>query len=181
MPVLVGMLFVLACSVSCSSNQVQNAPDPVPPGVIYEGLANHDALRQLLGKDALPWPWAGGAFDNPVDGTTLPAAAAVTFTWQSVPPDAGVDAGIDTAAQSAIPGSAGGVNGMAYFVVFSSTSSTLLRLFTDIPSYTPSAAAWQTLVSAQSSVSAYITTTTFKENSIVDDVYAGSPISFTIE
>jgi hypothetical protein len=75
-------------------------------------------------------------------------------------------------------------NGQAFYLAFSSSEDELaLQVFTGGTSYTPDAAAWQTLMDAAQPITLRITWATFEENEVVADggPFLGTEFSFAIE
>ena len=162
--------YMPACSSSSDSAHTSNS---LTAGVLYEGEATEATLLQILNTEADSWGWAGGAFLTPkpdkaiaamTAATIVSAAEPYTFTWHSDPSDVFPQAG---AAGALTIAANGGFTGLAYLLVFSTPDNPrLLRVYTTIPSYTPSAAAWQQLVTAKGPITAALTTGSFENDQL---------------
>ena len=133
---LVTLLATALPAVSGCSSDASPAAAPAldTSDVVREGVVTEGQLRAVLANAPIEWAWAGGSFDTPLDTATVPSGAPFEFTWQSDqtedPPAAGAPNDLD----------------MVHLLVFSTPSKPkLLRVFTSLDSYTPDAAAWQTL------------------------------------
>ena len=164
--------YMPACSSSSDSAQ---ASDSLTSGVVFEGGATSSTLIQILQTESDSWGWAGGAFLTPKPDSALAATAAVsvpaakpyTFSWHSDQTDVFPEAG---AAGALSIQSSGGYTGMAYLLVFSTPDNArLLRVYTTGSSFTPSAAAWQSLVKATGPVTLTLTTATFENDALTVD------------
>ncbi|HEY4103160.1 MAG TPA: hypothetical protein VGM44_04685 [Polyangiaceae bacterium] len=177
------LVAVAACLPACSSNKDSSAStsNPISDGIARDGMTTTAALNELLGTPPTEWGWAGGAFQTPTDQAVLPASAPYTFTWQAdmtSEPNAG-DV-LDPNKQQ----------GQVFLLVFdtpgtAATASHLLRVFTNLDSYTPDPTAWQTLVGAGDMITLSITTATFENDQLPADgdggPFAGTSIHFTVQ
>ena len=178
--------YMPACSSSSDSAASSTA---LTAGVLYEGEATEVTLLQILNTEADSWGWAGGAFIAPkpdkalavnTGATIVSADTPYTFAWRSDPSDVFPQAGAAGALSIA---AGGGFTGMAYLLVFSTPENPrLLRVYTTNPSYTPSAAAWQQLVSAKGPITAALTTATFENDALTVEggPHGGQQLSLTI-
>ena len=187
-------LVALACSAAympaCSSSS-DNAPssNSATAGVILQGDAAEVTLLQVLNTPSDSWGWAGGSFltpkpDSAEAGTTgatiVSAANAFTFSWRSDPSDSFPQAGAAGALSIA---AAGGFTGLAYLLVFSTPDNArLLRVYTTIPSYTPSASAWKQLVAVGGPINVALTTASFENDQLTVEggPHGGQQLSLTI-
>ena len=161
--------FTLAALPGCSSDSGTRGTSNQTSiaDVLLEGKATEDELRVVLGNEADDWAWAGGAFDTPEDGQALPAAAPFEFSWRSDPVI-----------------SEPGKNEASYLLVFSSPGNgKLLRVFTTLSTYTPSAGDWDKLVQAGAAITLNITGATFADGVLVEEggPHAGQTLTFTVE
>ncbi len=120
----------------CSSNDSSptSAPAIDTSAIVREGVVTEDQLRAVLSGQPEEWGWAGGSFSTPLDTAVIPSKTPFEFTWQSD--------------QTEDPPAAGAPNDlvMVHLLLFSTPSKPeLLAVFTSMNSYTPDAAAWQTL------------------------------------
>jgi hypothetical protein len=170
-----GFISALACLPACSSDKTANESNSLGSDVVREGTTTTVALNEFLGTEADDWPWAGGQFVTPVDQDILPADAAEMFSWQAdatLPPDPKDT--LDPTKQQ----------GQTFLLVFSTPNNAkLLRVFTNLTAYTPSATAWQTLVAAGEPITLNITSATFENDQLTGDggPHTGQTLTFTIQ
>jgi hypothetical protein len=171
-----GLLVATAAGLpACSSDKTPAASNALGADVIREGNTTSPALDEFLGTPADSWAWAGGQFVAPSDQAVLPADMPAAFSWQAdgttPPPDSDV----------LVPSEQ---QGQTFLLVFSTPSDAkLLRVFTSLTSYTPSAAAWQKLVRAGTPITLSITSATFENDQLTADggPHNGQTIQFTIQ
>jgi len=171
-----GLLIATAAGLpACSSDKTPTASNALGSDVIREGDTTSVALDEFLGTPADSWAWAGGQFVTPSDQDVLSAATPETFTWQAdgttPPPDTDV----------LVPSEQ---QGQTFLLVFSTPADAkLLRVFTNLTSYTPSSAAWQKLVRAGTPITLSITSATFENDQLTGDggPHNGQTIQFTIQ
>lgn len=174
-------------------------------GTVLEGAATDEALVQLDAAPSKPSSKAL-AFTAPLDGSKLPAATPATFSWSfgAAIQDGGATGFLlpHPSSCSVVPSfrrpvvpsftfpferpafaHGAPVNGQAYLVTFSTASNPkLLRVFTTLTSYTPSAGAWSSLKSANAPIKASLRTAIFENNNVAADggPFDGASITFTI-
>jgi hypothetical protein len=171
----IGLISAVACLPGCSSDKSAGQSTSLGADVVREGDTTAAALNEFLGAEGDDWGWAGGQFDAPADQTVLPADAPTAFAWHAdptTPPDPN-----DTLSPSK-------QNGQAFFLAFSSASNQkLLRVFTNLTSYTPSTAAWQGLLQVGEPVSINVTSATFENDLLTSDggPHIGETITVTIQ
>jgi hypothetical protein len=111
-----------------------------------------------------------------MDQDVLPADAPETFTWA---------ADVTFTSDPSTTLSPTKQQGQVFMLAFSTPSNPkLLRVFTSLFAYTPSAAAWQTLVSAGAPITLGITAATFENDELPGDdggPFIGQPVTFTIQ
>jgi hypothetical protein len=171
-----GLLIATAASLpACSSDKTPTASSALGSDVIREGTTTAVALDEFLGTPADSWAWAGGQFLTPSDQAVLPATTPQTFTWQAdgTTPPADTDVLVPNEQQ-----------GQTFLLVFSTPADPkLLRVFTSLTSYTPSAAAWQKLVRAGAPITLSISSATFENDQLTGDggPHIGQTIQLTIQ
>ncbi|MEI9948671.1 MAG: hypothetical protein WDO74_06720 [Pseudomonadota bacterium] len=157
----------LTSLAACSSS---DPPDLISTyGFALEGEASQAQLDTFVHAKARDWGWAGGAFDAPEDGATLSADTALTFTWHADRAD--------------VPEDASDVV-ITHLLLFSSKRyGSLLKVFTSLPEYTPSAQDWQKLVDAGEPITLSIMTGTFVGTDLPTGggPFLGQTLTFTIE
>jgi len=158
--------------VACSSNGSDSSPrSPDAANTVLEGEVTDAQLGTFLQREPREWAWAGGQFDAPADGATLPPSATQTFAWHADPADFA-------------EGGAAGEAVMTHLLSFHSASHpSLLQLFTTLPDYTPDALHWQKLVAAGEPITVELTTGTFVGADLPADggPFIGQALTFTIE
>ena len=164
---------VLPTVSACSSDDTATASLDTSD-VVHQGLVTDGQLRAVLSNEARDWAWAGGQFDAPEDSAVLSSETPFEFTWHA---DATED----------IP-AAGAPNDfeMMHLLIFSTPSkSNLLRVFSSLDSYTPDAAAWQTLTLAgkAEAITLSLTSATFEGDALTINggPFIGQALTFTIE
>jgi hypothetical protein len=173
--VFCGFISAVACASACSSDKTANESSSLGSDVVRDGTTTTAALNEFLGTEADDWPWAGGQFVTPMDQAVVPADPVEVFTWNADstdPPDPSDT--LDPAKQQ----------GQTFLLVFSVPSNPkLLRVFTNLTTYTPSADAWQKLVSAGEPLTLSITSATFENDKLTGDggPHSGQTLTFTIQ
>ena len=178
--------YMPACSSSSDGAQSSSS---LTAGVLLEGDASEVTLLQVLNTESDTWGWAGGAFITPkpasalaanTDATIVSADKPYTFSWHSDPSDSFPQAGAAGALSIA---AAGGFTGLTYLLVFSTPDNArLLRVYTTIPSYTPSAAAWKQLVAVSGPITVALTTASFENDQLTVEggPHGGQQLALTI-
>ncbi|MEO7033506.1 MAG: hypothetical protein ABI548_06500 [Polyangiaceae bacterium] len=178
--------YMPACSSSSDGAPSSNA---LTAGVIFQGDAAEGTLLQVLNTKSDNWGWAGGSFITPkpnssvaetTNATISSAAKPYTFSWRSDPSDSFPQAGAAGALSIA---AAGGFTGLTYLLVFSTPDNQrLLRVYTTIPSYTPSASAWKQLVAVGGPITVALTTASFENDQLTVEggPHSGQQLSLTI-
>jgi hypothetical protein len=162
---------------ACSSDKASAETNPLAADIVRDGTTSA-ALNAFLDAEADDWAWAGGTFTAPMANDVLPADTAEQFTWTA-------DA-TDPPPMGDVP-SASKQNGQVYFLVFSTEANPkVLRVFTALKAYTPSAAAWQTLVTAGAAsapITLTVTSATYDNDALTGDggPHTGQSITFTIQ
>ena len=170
-----GFISGIACMPGCSSDKTANESNSLGSDVVRDGSTTTAALNEFLGTEADDWPWAGGQFVTPMDQDVLAPDTAEVFTWKADstdPPDPKDT--LDPKKQQ----------GQTFLLVFSIPSNAkLLRVFTNLTTYTPSDVAWQKLVSAGQPITLSITSATFENDLLTSDggPHSGQTLSFTIQ
>ncbi len=165
----------LPAASACSSDKASSsAVDVDMSGVVREGLVSDDQLRVVLANPPLDWSWAGGQFDAPADKATLSSSTPFVFAWHADPTE-------DTPAAGAPDDFE-----MVHLLEFSTPSKPqLLRVFSSLDSYTPDAAAWQTLHDAAQgeAITLSLTSATFQNDGLTPNggPFIGQQLTFTIE
>ncbi|MEO8902323.1 MAG: hypothetical protein ABI627_12415 [Polyangiaceae bacterium] len=179
--------YMPACSSGSDSAPSSNA---LTAGVVFQGDAAEGTLLQVLNTESDSWGWAGGAFLKPKPNSSLAASTGATiasaaepytFSWHSDPSDSFPQAGAAGALSIA---AAGGFTGLAYLLVFSTPDNArLLRVYTTIPSYTPSASAWKQLVAVGGPITVALTTASFENDQLTVEggPHGGQQLSLTID
>jgi len=159
---------------ACSSDATPAPANASIADVVREGNVTDGQLRLVVANEAQDWAWAGGQFHAPVDGGVLPKDTPFEFSWES---DTTVD-----------PPAAGAPNDlqMVHLLLFSTaTQPNLLRVFSTLDSYTPNAAAWETLKGAgeREAITLSLTSATLQGDALVVDggPFIGQSLSFTVE
>ncbi len=170
------------CLTACSSNNptVTSQSGQLTTDIVRGGMTTDAALDEFLGAVPDDWGWAGGVFDSPEadDGGLAAVVSAATpeaFAWHAdptTPPNPS-----DTLVASK-------QNGQTFFLAFSvPENAKLLRVFTNLTTYTPDAATWQKLVSASQPITLSITSGTFENDMLTPDggPHSGQTLSLTIQ
>ena len=174
---LVTLLTTALPAISACSSEAASSPVIDTTGVVQEGVVSEGQLRAVLSNQPIEWGWAGGAFDTPPNSDSiavLPSGTPFEFTWQSD--------------QTEDPPAAGAPNDLdrVHLLVFSTPSNPkLLRVFSSMDSYTPDAAAWQTLNDAGEGevITVSLTSATLIGDGLTGNggPFIGTPVQFTIE
>jgi hypothetical protein len=177
--------------VACSTHE--DTGNPALADVVYVGTATDESLELMLDASPTSSPTKGAQFDAPVPDAMLPAATPATFAWHTTStvqfqrhsPQAQEMAldwerwvGVPEALAHGTP-----LSGKASLLVVSSAKDTkLLRVFTNVSSYTPTVAEWKKLAAAGGTLTATVTTATFDTNKLTQDggPFSGVPVKFSV-
>jgi hypothetical protein len=174
--------------------------------VVYDMEGGDEALQAMLAATPKTDAANAAAFDAPLDGDAVPAAAPFTFRWHVgasssrfeptrwlVPPIERRKSVKSRLAHTFVESMLGGVStahahgppveGRAYFLVLSTDADAkLFRVFTKNTQFTPDAEAWDRIVAAGAPITASVLTADFETNRIAQDggPFEGVPITFTV-
>lgn len=177
--------------------------------VIYQGETTDEGLEALLAALPKDEPAKAAVFDAPLDAAILPATPAPLFQWHpggstavaprpreptrlfGSPADENREPSL---AERLLGGALSGVreahahgtpiSGNAYFLVFATEDDPkLVRVFTRETAYTPDAASWARMTSADKPITASILSAYFESNRVTSDggPWESGTLSFTIE
>ena len=176
--IVASLSLAAAAGVSaCSSDSATASTElnPLASDVVRDNTTTVASLNAFLVSEADDWAWAGGQFSAPLDQAVLPAATPEVFTWDADATDPPPVGDKPVASKQ---------NGQVFFLVFSSASNPrVLRVYTASKTYTPSDAAWQSLVAVGGPITVTITSATFDNDVLTGDggPHTGESITFTIQ
>jgi len=179
-----------ACSSSSSSIADAGTVTEDLEDVIYEGGANDEALRALLGGASQKGRTV--SVTAPTTNEVVPGDQPFVFAWSDIK-----QASLDRKRQSPTFGArlrdflegtafahGESINGAGYFVTFSTADNPkLLRVFTTKNGTVPAAAAWGRMKAAKVPISVRIRAATFEESRLANGggPFDGPVTTFTIQ
>jgi acyl dehydratase len=182
--------YVVACS---SESTHEDAGNPVLADVVYVGTTTDESLELMLDASPTSSLTRGAMFDAPVPDAKLPAATPATFAWHTTstvqfqrhtPQIQGITldwqrwVGVPEALAHGTP-----LSGKASLLVVSNAKNPkLLRVFTNLSSYTPTAAQWKNLAATGGTLTATVTTASFDTNKLTQDggPFSGVSVQFSV-